>query len=87
MLIRVNSNQLIALRARGCGSLNFGGEKRMVILKGIPRILSPQLLNVLARMGHGDEIVLADINFPAASVCRWVWSNYTIISGCVVLFP
>lgn len=28
----------------------------MVILKGIPRLLSPQLLSVLARMGHGDEI-------------------------------
>ena len=28
----------------------------MVILKGIPRILSPQLLSVIARMGHGDEI-------------------------------
>lgn len=28
----------------------------MVILKNVPRILSPQLLSVLARMGHGDEI-------------------------------
>ena len=28
----------------------------MVILKNIPRILSPELLSVLARMGHGDEI-------------------------------
>ena len=28
----------------------------MVVLKNIPRILSPQLLSVLARMGHGDEI-------------------------------
>lgn len=44
----------------------------MVILKGIPRILSPQLLNVLARMGHGDEIVLADANFPSASICRYI---------------
>ncbi|XP_065199386.1 fucose mutarotase-like [Sycon ciliatum] len=42
----------------------------MVVLKGIPRILSPQLLSVLARMGHGDEIVLADANFPTASVCQ-----------------
>jgi len=37
------------------------------ILKGVPRILSPDLLRVLARMGHGDELVLADCNFPAAS--------------------
>ncbi|CAI8002520.1 Fucose mutarotase [Geodia barretti] len=42
----------------------------MVILKGIPRILSPQLLSVIARMGHGDEIVLADANFPSASISR-----------------
>lgn len=28
----------------------------MVVLKGVPRILSPELLSVLARMGHGDEI-------------------------------
>jgi L-fucose mutarotase len=40
----------------------------MTILRGIPRILPPQLLFNLARMGHGDTIVLADANFPAASV-------------------
>jgi len=37
------------------------------MLKGIPAILSPQLLEVLAEMGHGDEIVIADGNFPAVS--------------------
>ncbi|WP_077624218.1 L-fucose mutarotase [Sediminibacillus massiliensis] len=37
------------------------------MLKGIPPILSPELLKVLMEMGHGDEIVLADANFPAAS--------------------
>lgn len=37
------------------------------MLKGIPKILSPDLLKILAEMGHGDEIVLADGNFPAAS--------------------
>ncbi|XP_065882697.1 fucose mutarotase-like [Dysidea avara] len=42
----------------------------MVILKNIPRILSPELLSVLSRMGHGDTIVLADANFPSASVCK-----------------
>ncbi|XP_072026123.1 fucose mutarotase-like [Amphiura filiformis] len=40
----------------------------MVVLKGVPSILSPDLLHVLACMGHGDEIVLADDNFPSASV-------------------
>lgn len=37
------------------------------MLKGIPDILSPELLKTLSEMGHGDEIVLADGNFPAAS--------------------
>lgn len=37
------------------------------MLKGIPSILSPELLKVLMEMGHGDEIVLADANFPAVS--------------------
>jgi len=37
------------------------------MLKGVPAILSPQLMNVLMTMGHGDEIVLADGNFPSVS--------------------
>ncbi|XP_040906093.1 fucose mutarotase [Toxotes jaculatrix] len=41
----------------------------MVVLKGIPSVLSPELLYALAKMGHGDELVLADANFPASSVC------------------
>ncbi len=35
------------------------------MLKGIPKIVSPQLLKVLSEMGHGDEIVIADGNFPS----------------------
>ena len=38
------------------------------MLKGIDPLLSPPLLQVLAEMGHGDEIVLADSNFTAASL-------------------
>ncbi|WP_138264005.1 RbsD/FucU family protein [[Clostridium] hylemonae] len=38
------------------------------MLKGIPKIISPELLKVLSEMGHGDRIVIADGNFPAASV-------------------
>jgi L-fucose mutarotase len=34
------------------------------MLKGISHLISPALLEVLARMGHGDEIVLADAHFP-----------------------
>lgn len=37
------------------------------MLKGIPSILSPELLKIMMEMGHGDEIIIADGNFPAAS--------------------
>lgn len=40
------------------------------MLKNIPSILSPSLLKILMEMGHGDEIVIGDGNFPAASVAR-----------------
>ena len=38
------------------------------MLKGIPKILSPELLKVLCEMGHSDRIVIADGNFPAESI-------------------
>ncbi len=40
------------------------------MLKNVPPILSPELMKTLMEMGHGDEIVLADGNFPASSVAR-----------------
>ena len=40
------------------------------MLKGIPSILSPELLKVLMEMGHGDELVIADGNFPAATIAQ-----------------
>ena len=39
------------------------------MLKGIPPILSPELLKGLCEMGHGEKLVIADGNFPAHSVC------------------
>lgn len=38
------------------------------MLKGISPLFSPELLATLYEMGHGDEIVLADAHFPAASL-------------------
>ena len=38
------------------------------MLKGIPSILSPELLKALCEMGHGDELIIADGNFPCHSV-------------------
>jgi len=46
-------------------------------LKGISANISPELLYALARMGHGDHLVIADANFPSDSVSR----------GCVVTEP
>ena len=45
------------------------------MLKGISPILSPELLKTIAEMGHGDELVIGDCNFPAQSMgkrcVRW----------------
>jgi L-fucose mutarotase len=38
------------------------------MLKNIPKIISPELLKILAEMGHGDELCIADGNFPGSSV-------------------
>lgn len=38
------------------------------MLKGISPIISPELLKALAQMGHSDELVIADGNFPCHSV-------------------
>jgi L-fucose mutarotase len=40
------------------------------MLKNIPSILSPELLKILMEMGHGDEIVFGDANFPAANMAK-----------------
>jgi L-fucose mutarotase len=40
------------------------------MLKGIPKVLSPELLKTICEMGHGDRIVLADGNFPVQSTGR-----------------
>lgn len=40
------------------------------MLRGIPNILSPELLKIMMEMGHGDELVIADGNFPAASMAQ-----------------
>ena len=42
------------------------------MLKGISPLFSPELLVTLYRMGHGDEIVLADAHFPGDSVNKLV---------------
>ena len=40
------------------------------MLKGIHPAISPELLKILAEMGHGDEIILADAHFPGHTYCQ-----------------
>lgn len=62
------------------------------MLKGVSPILSPELLYVMAQMGHGDEIVLADANFPAVSMAKRMvradgHSVAAILEPMLKLFP
>lgn len=62
------------------------------MLKGIPSILSPELVKILMEAGHGDSIVLADANFPAASCARRLvrgdgLSIPALLDALLVLFP
>lgn len=61
------------------------------MLKGIDPVISPDLLKVLAEMGHGDEIVLADAHFPGHTICPRVMRADGIripalLKGILVLF-
>jgi L-fucose mutarotase len=40
------------------------------MLKGIDRALSAELLMVLMSMGHGDDLLICDVNHPAATIAR-----------------
>ena len=40
------------------------------MLKGISKVISPELIKILMEMGHGDELVIGDGNFPGASHAR-----------------
>jgi L-fucose mutarotase len=62
------------------------------MLKGIDPAISAPLLAALMEMGHGDEIVFADANFPAVShgqriiFCRGL-SLIPLLEGVLKLFP
>lgn len=62
------------------------------MLKGIPPILSPHLLKTIAEMGHGDELVLADGNFPAESMGQRTvradgHGNAELLEAILTLYP
>lgn len=62
------------------------------MLKGISPLISPELLKALDEMGHGDEIVLADANFPSESVGKRVIradgiGTVALLDAILRLFP
>lgn len=62
------------------------------MLKNIPKNISPELLKILCEMGHGDEIVLSDGNFPSErineKVVRCDSTGVTdLLKSILVLFP
>ena len=40
------------------------------MLKNVPEILTGDVLKILCDMGHGDELVIADANFPAETCAK-----------------
>ncbi|WP_419874054.1 L-fucose mutarotase [Candidatus Pristimantibacillus sp. PTI5] len=62
------------------------------MLIGISKLISPELLKVLSEMGHSDEIVIADGNFPGASHAQRLiradgHSIPELLDGILKLFP
>ncbi len=62
------------------------------MLKGIPNIISPELLKILHEMGHGDDLVIGDSNFPAASNAKKLvrcdgHGVIDVLDGILQLFP
>ncbi|MBQ7995089.1 MAG: L-fucose mutarotase [Bacilli bacterium] len=62
------------------------------MLKNIPTVIGPELLKILDEMGHGDEIVIADGNFPSHSVGQRVVradgiGGEAILDGVLSLIP
>jgi len=62
------------------------------MLKGISPLLTPELLKTIAEMGHGDELVIGDSNFPAQSMGKRCvradgHSGVEILDAILALFP
>ncbi len=62
------------------------------MLKGIPALIGPDLLHVLRSMGHGDELVISDANFPGASLGPRLirmdgHSTPKVVDAVLTLFP
>lgn len=53
------------------------------MLKGIDQRLSAEIVHVLMLMGHGDDLVVCDVNHPAATIAQsTVYGRVIDLSGC-----
>lgn len=62
------------------------------MLNKIPKILSPELVKFLMEMGHGDEVIIADGNFPSSTCSQRLvradgHSGTEILDAILELFP
>ena len=62
------------------------------MLKGIPPLVTPDLLHALASMGHGDEIAIVDANFPSATIGERVIAvagagSHEVLAAVLALLP
>jgi L-fucose mutarotase len=56
------------------------------MLKGVDRAITAELLHVLMLMGHGDDLVICDVNHPAATIARHTIHGRLInLGGCSIL--
>ncbi|GAK69911.1 RbsD/FucU family protein [Agrobacterium rubi] len=55
----------------------------MAVLKGIDPVINAELLHALMLMGHGDQLVLCDINHPAQTIAKHTsYGRLIDVSGC-----
>ena len=53
------------------------------MLKGIDRAISAELLMVLMSMGHGDDLLICDVNHPAAAIAKHTtYGRVVAMAGC-----
>jgi len=54
------------------------------MLKNIPACITPELMKILMEMGHGDEIIFADANFPAVTIATNSNARFLRLNGVLI---
>jgi L-fucose mutarotase len=89
---RLDPGQIAAGRRDGPANDPASAEGGEAMLKTLTRLHTPELLHVLASMGHGDELVLVDCHFPSVSHARRLVrldgaDLPDVLSACLQLTP